>query len=218
MPNGVNCSLQIRFSHFGQLLAHDTGHTTPQPNTRNSENIAIEVPTGDPHFDPLGTGGKLLRVRRSIFDAATGFSPASPRQQINKVTSFVDASVVYGSDESRCSALREHRMGLLRTTTGNHLPFNTKGLPNDNPLNMPVRSLWLAGDARVNIQPGLAAMHTVWHREHNWLARQIYLAGVESGKFANITEDDRQMDDEIFALGRFLFLIIFTALGIFYFH
>ena len=55
---------------------------------------------------------------------------------MNKVTSFVDASVVYGSDDERCDVLREHRMGLLRTTRGNHLPFNTKGLPNDNPLNM----------------------------------------------------------------------------------
>ena len=45
-------------------------------------------------------------------------------------------------------------------------------------------------------------MHTVWHREHNWLARQLYLAGLESGKYAGVSEDDGTMDEEIFAMAR----------------
>ena len=41
-----------------------------------------------------------------------------------------------------------------------------------------------AGDARVNVQPGLTAMHTVWHREHNWLAQKMKIAMTKAGMCA----------------------------------
>lgn len=34
---------------------------------------------------------------------------------------------------------------------------------------------FVSGDTRVNIQPQLAAMHTIWHREHNRVAEELAL-------------------------------------------
>ena len=38
-----------------------------------------------------------------------------------------------------------------------------------------VRNLTFLGDSRVNEQPQLTAMHTIWHREHNRLVGQLAL-------------------------------------------
>ena len=96
-----------------------------------------------------------------------------PRQQINKVTSFLDASSIYGSSGDRMSALRLNSGGRLRTGRDNSLPMNIRGLPNDNPVARKTQRLKLAGDTRANIQFGLTAMHTLWVREHNYIADRM---------------------------------------------
>ncbi len=83
------------------------------------------------------------------------------------MSSFIDLSVVYGSDDERASALRSRRDGKLREQSEHNLPFNTKQLPNLNLLGGPRDKLLLSGDPRVNVQPGLICLHTIWAREHN---------------------------------------------------
>lgn len=192
--------------HFGQLLAHDTDHTTPQPNALLEENFPIAVEQGDVVFDPNSTGHEVIRFRRSIY--TTG--PDGVREQINKVTSFVDASVVYGSDAARESALRSGVDGRLRVSVGNLLPLNRAGLMNDNPLARPVRSLFVAGDARANIQPGLTALHTVWHREHNWLAGKVKAALAARNK---LPTDPVEADERIFQLAKKLLIAEFQIVS-----
>ena len=89
------------------------------------------------------------------------------------MSSFIDLSVVYGSDHERASALRSGKDGKLREQSEHNLPFNTKQLPNLNLLGGPRDKLLLSGDPRVNVQPGLICLHTVWAREHNLVCDEL---------------------------------------------
>ena len=161
-PNAVGATDYLW--QWGQFLDHDIDLT---PETETSETADILVPAGDPWFDPFGDGSAVIPLTRSAY-----VDGSSPRQQVNAITAFIDASNVYGSDEVRARALRAlDGSGRLRVSAGNLLPFNTSGLPNaggdDNP------ALFVAGDVRANEQLALTCMHTLFVREHNRLADRI---------------------------------------------
>ncbi|GJM11022.1 MAG: hypothetical protein DHS20C11_32980 [Lysobacteraceae bacterium] len=145
---------------WGQFLDHDIsitdGANPPEP-------APISVPTGDPSFDPGSSGTAQIDFNRSIYDP-----DSTPRQQINEITAWIDGSNVYGSDQARADALRTFVDGQLKTSDGELLPFNDLGLANAGG---PSPTLFLAGDVRANEQVGLAAMHTLFVREHNRIAR-----------------------------------------------
>ncbi len=153
---------------WGQFLDHDIDLTE---GTDPAEAADIDVPLGDPFFDPESTGTQVIGFNRSIYNESTGTSQENPRQQLNEISAWIDASNVYGSDEERANALRTNDgTGKLKTSEGNLLPFNTEGLPNaggEDP------SLFLAGDVRANEQVGLTVMHTLFVREHNRLAEKL---------------------------------------------
>ncbi|MGY8771236.1 MAG: peroxidase family protein [Pirellulales bacterium] len=152
---------------WGQFVDHDidlTGGADP------AEDASIEVPTGDPFFDPFNTGTQTIGLTRSNFDESTGTSTDNVRQQINSITSFVDGSMIYGSDEVRAAALRTLEGGRLATSEGDLLPYNEAGFDNAGG---PSDTLFLAGDVRANEQAGLTAMHTLFVREHNNQADRI---------------------------------------------
>ena len=106
---------------------------------------------------------------RSEFDPTTGSGIGNPRQQVNVITPYIDASNVYGADAERAEALRGDD-GKLLTSAGNFMPFNTAGLPN-----APSTSarLFLGGDERANENVALTSMHTVFLREHNRLVDEF---------------------------------------------
>ena len=77
---------------------------------------------------PFNTGAVTIGFNRSIYDLDSGTSPDNPRQQLNEITAWVDASNVYGSDSERADALRSlDGSGRLKTSDGNLLPFNVDG-------------------------------------------------------------------------------------------
>ena len=157
---------QYRASDFlwqwGQFLDHDIDLTD---GVDPAEEAPIQVPPHDEHFAP----GSFISFNRSLYDPETGIS--SPRQQVNEITAWIDASNVYGSDEERAIALRTmDGTGMLKTSEGNLLPYNTEGLPNAGG---EAENLFLAGDVRANEQVGLIAMHTLFVREHNRLAKRL---------------------------------------------
>lgn len=92
---------------------------------------------------------------------------------MNKVTAFVDLSLVYGSDEGRALALRTMKDGKLKHQTCDVLDFNKNELTNLNLLNGPRDKMLVSGDNRVNVQPGLIALHTLWSREHNRICDEL---------------------------------------------
>ena len=155
---------------WGQFLDHDLGLTdTASPRER----FSIAVPAGDPSFDPAGTGMMTISMSRSAYDPTTGIGAGNPRQQTNSITAFIDGSQVYGSDATRAAALRTFTGGLMRTSSGGLLPFNTGGLANANDAHRVAdTALFLGGDVRANENPELLALHTLFLREHNRIARE----------------------------------------------
>ena len=152
---------------FGQFLDHDIGLSTT-----GSESMPVPVPSGDPSFDPSGTGIKQMPFSRSTFNPSTGSS--NPRQQTNVITAFVDGSQVYGSDATRAAALRTFNAGKLKTSAGNMMPFNTEGFANANDAHVVADSkLFLGGDVRANENVELTSLQTLFVREHNRQAAAI---------------------------------------------
>ena len=156
------------FWQWGQFIDHDFGLTE---SATPAEPFNIAVPTGDPLFDPFNTGTQEIGLNRSIYHTDSN----GVRQQVNEITAYIDASMVYGSDATRATELRAlDNTGKLKTTIADNgeelLPFNTAGLANAGGTG---DNLFLAGDVRANEQIGLTAVHTLFVREHNRLAEDI---------------------------------------------
>ena len=108
-----------------------------------------------------------------------------PREQLNQLTHYLDGSMVYGSDNHHARDLRAFRNGLLKFSIVNKLEF----LPQDDVGNrtdecaIPEelqrrrdrgrRLCFFGGDVRVNEQTGLTAMHNLFLRWHNFIARRL---------------------------------------------
>lgn len=159
---------------WGQFIDHDLDLTP----SGGREYFPVSVPTGDPSFDPAGTGTKSIPLVRSAFDPDTGTDSA--RQQINSVTAWLDGSMIYGSDAATARALRTLSGGRLKTSAGDLLPFNNATffpegtLPMGNDAHrVPDDQLFAAGDIRANENVELTALHTLFVREHNRLADQL---------------------------------------------
>ncbi|WP_454061843.1 peroxidase family protein [Candidatus Nitrospira salsa] len=149
---------------WGQFIDHDIDLTE---GAHPTEPYDILIPTGDHHFDSQSTGTQIMPFTRSAYADTSN----KPREQVNHITAFLDASMVYGSDPIRAHALRTNDgTGRLKMSKGRFLPYNIEGLPNAGG---PDPSLFLAGDVRANEQVGLTAMHTLFVREHNRLAKSI---------------------------------------------
>lgn len=160
---------------WGQFLDHDlslSGSMNPP------ELFEIAIPAGDPFFDPDGSGTRVMGMNRSIYDPSTGVDVEHPRQQMNEITSFIDASNVYGSNDARGAWLRTFEGGRLKVSEGDLLPFNdgTQGNAGPGGAASMDESLFVAGDVRANEQSGLTAVHTLFVREHNRLADELSAA------------------------------------------
>ncbi|KHJ49017.1 CHDCT2 domain protein [Trichuris suis] len=182
---------------WGQFLDHDLTLTVNAPSVlqfqtgvdckRTCQNrppcFNIEIPPNDHRIKY----GLCMEFERSSAICGSGdtsvlFDRVQHREQLNVLTSYIDASSVYGSEESDSLNLRDlfSDHGLLKFDTTSHkqkpyLPFN-RNLPMDCRRNSSVphsvRCL-MAGDYRANEQAGLLAMHTLWMRQHNRLATQM---------------------------------------------
>ncbi len=150
---------------WGQFLDHEiTISEAAEPH----EERPMETP-GDDDF-PFFT----INFNRTIYDPTTGTSVNNPRQQINEISAYIDATNVYGSNATRAAALRLFDgTGKLKTSDGNLLPFNHAGLPNAQTPDRPASAFFIAGDVRSNEVVPLICMHTLFVREHNRLCDEI---------------------------------------------
>ncbi|XP_073529588.1 thyroid peroxidase [Phyllobates terribilis] len=112
-------------------------------------------------------------------------STTNPREQINGLTSFIDASTVYGSTAIVENKLRNHSSeeGLLRVNLQHsdhgqeYMPFvddtPSPCIQDPNADSENRIECFFAGETRSNEVTTLAAMHTLWLREHNRVARAL---------------------------------------------
>lgn len=152
---------------WGQFIDHDLDLGL---SSASAGLAPIVVPNNDPIFAP----GSTIPFTRNNAAPGTGTDPGNPRQQINGLTSYIDASMVYGSDQTRANSLRTFSGGKLLTSVGNLLPLAANGR-------------FIAGDTRANEQIGLMSVQTLLMREHNRLADEI--AGkITAGDATTITQ------------------------------
>lgn len=177
---------------WGQWLDHDLDHALPPVSIQSWDGVdckktcayaapcfPIDVPVNDPRI----TNRRCIDFLRTSSVCGSGmtsvlFGTLQPREQINQLTSFIDASQVYGFEKSVAEDLRDltNDNGLLRV--GAIFPGRKPLLPTVGINGMDCRrnleesnrNCFVAGDIRANEQVGLAAMHTIWMREHNRVA------------------------------------------------
>ena len=151
---------------WGQFLDHDLDLTL-----EGIESFDIPVPQGDFYFDPFNTGTQVIHFTRSGVADGTGAGTGVPAEQVNGITSFIDASQVYGSDAERAEYLRDPgNMAKLRVSDGDYLPYNLAGFENAMSTSP---AFFLAGDVRANENIALTSMHTLFVREHNRLVDEL---------------------------------------------
>ncbi|XP_068195373.1 thyroid peroxidase [Antennarius striatus] len=173
---------------WGQYIDHDITFT-PQSSAADClttcENIHPCFPI---ETDPIISGAQAcMPFYRSVpacfVNYGTDIGQALQRQQMNAITSFMDASVVYGHTPKLESFLRD-LSGLngklaihahLKDPTGRaYLPF-VASLPSacHQDLQGEIVECFSAGDSRVNEGLPLTSLHTLWLREHNRIAEAL---------------------------------------------
>ena len=165
---------------FGQFLDHDI--TLVESSSDPSEFVRLEIPSNDKFFVP---GVDAIRTSRNHFEEGTGTEPGNPRQYVNEISAFVDASAIYGSDKDRADWLRTFVDGKLKVSEGNLLPWNTIDGENASEIDpsapfmgddtRTLVKLFVAGDVRANENPLLIAIHTLFVREHNRLCDELLI-------------------------------------------
>jgi peroxidase len=169
-PRPPHDSLTNYMWAWGQFLDHEIDLT---PADTGDDSLTFQTPANDPD-SPDAT----VKFSRSRFAHGTGETNA--RQQVNILSSYIDASNVYGADCERALALRTlDGTGKLKSQLTPHgplLPFNSVGVENDQgPLRAKNRpdKFFAAGDLRANEHNVLTCMHTLFMREHNRLCDQL---------------------------------------------
>ncbi|PAV72327.1 hypothetical protein WR25_17929 isoform B [Diploscapter pachys] len=171
------------YSHMlmqlGQLIDHDLTHSPFDDSllancsscdsfrTVSANCVPIPIPFDDPHFLP----GTCLSFVRSI----PGQRQLGARNQLNQISSFLDASPIYGSTDCEAEVLREMEGGRLLTA---RLQWNGRDtLPQrdetDECRSAPQFPCFQAGDDRNSQHPALVSLQSILLREHNRIADEL---------------------------------------------
>ncbi|XP_022255689.1 uncharacterized protein LOC106471379 [Limulus polyphemus] len=173
---------------FAQFLDHDLTFTPMNQGplgsvlsckdcdsgrTVHPECLPIPLPKNDPFYPAVDlTTGRPMCI--SFVRSMPGQLNLGRREQINQVTSFLDASQVYGSDNCDAQKLRTFSGGRLKTTPH---PSGENDLLPQTSAHSECRAssgvCFEAGDSRASEQPGLATLHTIFLREHNRIVRNL---------------------------------------------
>ncbi|XP_014646355.1 PREDICTED: lactoperoxidase [Ceratotherium simum simum] len=189
----LDCDRSLLFMQWGQIVDHDLDFA-PETELGSSEYSKTQCdeyciqgdncfPIMFPPNDPkLKTQGKCMPFFRAGFVCPTPPYQSLVREQINALTSFMDASFVYGPEPSLASRLRNlsSPLGLMAVNQEvwdhdlAYLPFVSKKPSPCEFINTTARvPCFLAGDSRASEQILLATSHTLFIREHNRLAGEL---------------------------------------------
>ncbi|NWX15909.1 PERE peroxidase, partial [Aegotheles bennettii] len=180
----------LMFMQWGQFIDHDLDFSPETPArvpfhggedcdtscAKKPPCFPIKIPPGDPR---VSNTKDCLPFFRSAPVCTRG---RVVREQINALTSFLDGSVVYGSEVALARSLRDlsSQWGLLavnRNFTDQGRAYMPFGRMRKEPCLKASRGAkipcFLAGDTRASEMLELACMHTLFLREHNRLAEEL---------------------------------------------
>jgi len=179
---------------FGLRRAPGVGDS-PDPSSAN-----IVFNGNDPLEEFSNNSVEEIPFTRSSFAAGTGTNGV-PRQQVNTVSSYIDASNVYGNATSRLEWMREgavdnnmaNNSARLLLINGGYLPRrDTRGnaatapaMDIDGRLAATPNRAAVAGDVRANENISLTAQHTLFAREHNRIVADL------TARFPSLSEEDK---------------------------
>ena len=158
---------------WGQFIDHTIGL-----RQTSDEELLIAFDPDDPLETFVNELGRITTTRSAMAD---GTGVDSPRQQVNTVSSYIDAWAVYGGSDERLDWLHEgpvdgdptNNEASLLTENG-YLPTASARAGSDTPTTDLMGRLYadpsvavVAGDTRANENIGLTAIQTLMVREHN---------------------------------------------------
>ncbi|XP_046466415.1 dual oxidase isoform X1 [Neodiprion pinetum] len=166
------------FAFFGQLVTAEI--IMASESGCPIEFHRIDVEKCDKVFDKDCQGNKYIPFQRADYDRETGHSPNSPREQINKVTSWIDGSFIYSGSEAWTNTMRSFKNGSFLMEPKKQFPVrNTMraplfnhAVPNVMRMLNPER-LYLLGDPRTNQNPPLLAFGILFYQWHNVIAARV---------------------------------------------
>ncbi|KAI8802574.1 heme peroxidase [Cladochytrium replicatum] len=148
---------------WGQFIAHDIVLSS----SNSSERMPIAVPACDDQYDQSCLGNASMPFTRLQFQ----IDPVNrKRNPLNFITAFIDASMIYGSDDATALQLRTLSNGKLEMTGQGLLPDISTSLKVMASEPISGSKVFFAGDVRANENPALLSLHTLFVREHNRLA------------------------------------------------
>ncbi|XP_068623470.1 peroxidase-like [Battus philenor] len=184
----------LNTQQWGQVLAHDlaltadvrvtnhskptccdnNGHLTPDAATHPLCH-PILIPEDDPVHTPEGKECmNFVRTSSTKDIGCTGLTePAIP---LSVVTSYMDLSLTYGSDEKQSKSLREGTGGRLWTTVrnGQEWPPQVSDVKqNCEGAQSSTEPCYFLGDSRANQSPQLTALQIILVYEHNRIADEL---------------------------------------------
>ncbi|NXI56131.1 PERM Myeloperoxidase, partial [Chloroceryle aenea] len=180
----------LMFMLWGQFIDHDLDFSPDTPASvsfsgkvdcrtscaKEPPCFPIKIPPNDPR---IKNTSDCLPFTRS---APACTSDRAIRDQLNALTSFLDASMVYGSEVPLADRLRDgtSQLGLLAVNQNfsdngrEYLPFSSA---QKDPCLLVSKEAkipcFMAGDVRASEMLELTCMHTLFLREHNRLARGL---------------------------------------------
>ncbi|XP_045523859.1 peroxidase-like isoform X1 [Pieris brassicae] len=182
-----NEDTSIALAVWSQFIYHDLVHTPVRKTIHTDQTIRccdnsglhltprylhpscmpISVPDRDPHMNIC------MEYTRSV-TTYRGDCTFGAAEQMNQATHFLDGSHIYGANSRDAASLREKSGGLLKTSSIDDeelLPLvrdpSEKCLVNND------GACFNTGDIRANMHPWLTAIHALFVREHNRIARSL---------------------------------------------
>ncbi|XP_046571258.1 thyroid peroxidase-like [Haliotis rubra] len=150
-------------SGFPKGGSFEFGRRLPITPINRPQCFPIDIPQPDRHFRTT-----CMNFVRSV-QVANADCQAAPVEQLNQITAYVDASQMYGSSQAE--------QNKLRTFVGGQLKMKSTHLPSDSKRSCTTPNspsyCFLAGDHRVNENPTLQSLHTIFAREHNRIVAKL---------------------------------------------
>lgn len=173
-PKPRNISNQICINNFDTLNSNNLSNMTWIWGQFVDHEIDLTETNSNEPSNMITSSNDEFPSRIILFNRSKVIFNSSPRENINEISSYLDATNVYGNSSERSLILREldgtGKLKIQLSENGEILPpNNTFDIENASPENSTKSDFFLCGDIRSNENVFLTSIHTLFVREHNRL-------------------------------------------------